>query len=139
MSKRLILNFYKLEELIILKEKDISISKIYPKNFNEGDILFAYEAFDEEVDFCKNLKNQQLEYDIETVPGLTFIQKQKDKLCWIGERQIGQEARLHNSDLDDYEVIEPGDVRFSKWALIEITEKGKEVFKDTLSFGGIIW
>ena len=139
MSKESILNYYKLEDLIILKEKDIPISRIYPKNFNEGDILFAYEAFEEEVDFYKYLKTQKLEEDFEEVPSLVFLQKQKDKLCWIGECQIGQEATLHSSNPDDYELIEPGDVRYSKWALIEFTEKGKEVFKNTLSFGGILW
>lgn len=142
MSTELILNHYKLEDLIILKEKDITLSRMYPKNFNERDILFAYEAFEEECDFCNYIKSKALEDnfdDYEEVPALIFIQKQKDKLCWIGEGQLGQEATLHSYDLDGYEIVEPGDVRYSKWALVEFTEKGKEVFKNTLSFGGILW
>lgn len=139
MPKNLILNHYKLDDLIILKEKDIPLSRMYFKNFNEGDILFAYEAFKEECKFYNYLKNQSLEDDSEEVPALTFIQKQKDKLCWIGEGQLGQEATLHSYDPDGYEVMEPGDIRYSKWALVEFTEQGKEIFKNNLSFGGILW
>ena len=139
MSKEFILSNCKLEDLIILKEKDIPLSRMYPNNFNEGDILFAYEAFKEECEFYNYIKNQSIEDDCEEVPPLTFIQKQKNRLCWIGEGQLGQEATLQSYDPDGYEVVEPGDVRYSKWALIEFTEKGKEVFKNTLSFGGILW
>ena len=96
---------------------------MYPNNFNEGDILFAYEAFKEECEFYNYIKNQSVEDDCEEVPPLTFIQKQKNRLCWIGEGQLGQEATLQSYDPDGYEVVEPGDVRYSKWALIEFTEK----------------
>lgn len=128
MRDKFVLYDYKLEELITFKKKDIAFSEMYPKNFNEGDILFPYDSLKEEYEYIDYLKNKGEVYnDYGNVPGLVFIKKQDGKFCWIGEGQYGQEASLHWRDADDMETREIGDVKYSRWALIEFTEKGEEL------------
>lgn len=138
--KKLLLNHYNLDDLVVFKKKDILPSKVYPNNFSEGDLLFPYEAFNEELDFLKYLKEDLdiADTNYENVPQLVFIQKIKGKLSFVGEFQLGQEANIHFFDPEGYDTRDVGDVRFSKFALVEITEKGKNVFNKCSHFKGIV-
>lgn len=138
--KQFLLNYHNLDDLIIFKEKDILPSRVYPKNFNEGDLLFPYEAFNEELDYLRYLKYDLKDEsdDYEKVPQLFFIQLIDGKFSLVGEFQQGEEANIHSFDPEGYDTRDIGDIRYSKFALVKVTEKGKDVFRKCPHFKGIV-